>query len=96
MVVAHAGNRPGTPPSGAVWPGCLPTRRRCRRPTRRRLAGDAEHCSLAQLPQTSWDVTQPNTAAQVMGAYYPTGTYMSKAQFQKKFGCPGAKNKNKG
>ena len=46
--------------------------------------------------KTSWDVTQPNTAAQVMGAYYPTGTYMSKAQFQKKFGCPGAKNKNKG
>ena len=36
----------------------------------------------ARFHRSSWDVTQPNTAAQVMGPYYPTGTYMSKAQFE--------------
>jgi hypothetical protein len=46
--------------------------------------------------QSSWRVTQPNTAAQVMGPYYPTGTYMSKAQFEHRFGCPGDKQKRKG
>ena len=43
--------------------------------------------------KTSWDVTRPNTAAGVMGPYYPTGTYMSKAQFEQQFGCPGKKRK---
>jgi hypothetical protein len=38
--------------------------------------------------RSSWDVSQPNTAAQVMGPYYPTGTYMSKAQFEQ-LGCKG-------
>jgi hypothetical protein len=34
-------------------------------------------------------VTSPFNAAAIMGRYYPRGTYMSKAQFQK-LGCPGA------
>lgn len=38
--------------------------------------------------RSSWQVTQPNTAAQVMGPYYPTGTYMSRAQFEQ-LGCKG-------
>jgi hypothetical protein len=33
-------------------------------------------------------------SAQVMGAHYPTGAYMSKAQFEA-LGCPGSK-KHKG
>jgi hypothetical protein len=44
--------------------------------------------------QSSWDVSRPDTAAQVMGPYYPTGTYMSKTQFEA-LGCPGSK-KHKG
>ena len=40
-------------------------------------------------------MTQPNTAAQVMGRYYPTGTYMSKAQFEAK-GCPFGAKTHKG
>ena len=41
--------------------------------------------------QSSWEVTQPHTAAQVMGRYYPSGSYMSKSQFEAT-GCPfGAK-----
>jgi hypothetical protein len=45
--------------------------------------------------RSSWPVTQPNTAAQVMGRYYPTGTYMSKAQFEAK-GCPFGAKTHKG
>jgi hypothetical protein len=42
--------------------------------------------------KSSWEVTQPDTAAQVMGPYYPTGTYMSTAQFEQ-LGCPGSKKR---
>ena len=46
-----------------------------------------------RFQRSSWQVTQPNTAAQVMGRYYPTGSYMSRAQFEAK-GCPfGQKHK---
>jgi hypothetical protein len=45
--------------------------------------------------RSSWDVNQPGTAAQVMGPYYPTGTYMSKAQFEA-LGCPLGSHRNNG
>jgi hypothetical protein len=34
-----------------------------------------------------WDVTTPFNAAEVMGPFYPKGTYMSREQFEAK-GCP--------
>jgi hypothetical protein len=40
-------------------------------------------------------VTQPNTAAQVMDPHYPTGAYMSKAQFES-MGCPYGSKQHKG
>ena len=97
MVVAHAGNRPrnATKRCRVAWLPADPVGDAAGRPD----VGSLVTRNIVPSPsfhKTSWDVTQPNTAAQVMGAYYPTGTYMSKAQFQKKFGCPGAKNKNKG
>ncbi len=45
--------------------------------------------------RSSWQVTQPNTAAQVMGPYYPTAAYMSKAQFEAK-GCPFGRKTHRG
>jgi hypothetical protein len=45
--------------------------------------------------RSSWQITQPNTAVQVMGRYYPTGSYMSRAQFEAK-GCPFGQAKHKG
>jgi hypothetical protein len=36
---------------------------------------------------SSWDVETPHTAAAVMGAYYPTGGYESKEEFEA-LGCP--------
>jgi hypothetical protein len=45
--------------------------------------------------RSSWQITEPNTAAQVMGRYYPMGSYMSRAQFQAK-GCPFGQTKHKG
>jgi hypothetical protein len=45
--------------------------------------------------RSSWDISQPGTGQQVMGPYYPTGTYMSKAQFEAK-GCPFGHKARKG
>ncbi|MGH2924722.1 MAG: hypothetical protein ACRDK1_01985 [Solirubrobacterales bacterium] len=36
---------------------------------------------------SSWDVTKPNTAPQVMGRYLPRGSYLSRHDFEAK-GCP--------
>ncbi len=89
MVVAHAGYRPrnATKRCGVAWLPADPVGDAAGRPdigslvTRNVIPSPGFH-------KTSWDVNQPNTAAQVMGPYYPTGTYMSKAQFEQQ-GCKG-------
>ena len=96
MVVAHAGLRPANARKecGVAWLPADPAGDAAGRPD----IGSLVTRNVIPSPRfhkSSWDVTRPNTAAQVMGAYYPTGTYMSKAQFEQQFGCPGAK-KHKG
>jgi len=96
MVVAHGGFRPrnATKRCGVAWLPADPVGDAAGRPD----VGSLVTRNVIPSPhfhKTSWDVTQPNTAAQVMGPYYPTATYMSKARFEKKFGCSGGK-KNKG
>jgi hypothetical protein len=96
MVVAHAGFRPSNARKkcGVAWLPADPAGDAAGRPD----IGSLVTRNVIPSPRfhkTSWDVTRPNTAAQVMGPYYPTGTYMSKAQFEQQFGCPGAK-KHKG
>ncbi len=96
MVVAHAGFRPrdATKRCGVAWLPADPVGDAAGRPD----IGSLVTRNVIPSPRfhkTSWDVSQPNTAAQVMGPYYPTGTYMSKAQFEQQLGCPGTK-KSKG
>jgi hypothetical protein len=96
MVVAHAGFRPSNARKrcDVAWLPADPAGDAAGRPD----IGSLVTRNVIPSPRfhkTSWDVTRPNTAAQVMGPYYPTGTYMSKAQFEQQFGCPGAK-KHKG
>ncbi len=97
IAVAHDGNRPSNARKkcGVAWLPADPAGDG----TGRTDVGTLASRNVIPSPKftrSSWQVTQPNTAAQVMGPYYPTGTYMSKAQFQQQFGCPGAKKKNKG
>ncbi len=92
MVVAHAGFRPSNARKkcDVAWLPANPTGDAAGRPD----IGSLVTRNIIPSPRfhkTSWDVNQPNTAAQVMGPYYPTGAYMSKTQFEKQFGCPGAK-----
>ncbi len=94
MVVAHAGYRPrnATKRCGVAWLPADPVGDAAGRPD----VGSLVTRNVIPSPhfqRTSWDVSQPNTAAQVMGPYYPTGTYMSKDQFEQQFGCPGGKKK---
>jgi hypothetical protein len=96
MVVAHAGVRPrnATKRCGVAWLPADPIGDAAGRPD----VGSLVTRNVIPSPhfhKSSWDVTQPNTAAQVMGPYYPTGAYMSKAQFES-MGCPYGSKKHKG
>ncbi len=96
IVVAHAGLRPrnATKRCGVGWLPADPLGDAAGRPdigtlvTRNVIPSPGFH-------RSSWEVTRPNTAAQVMGPYYPTGTYMSKAKFQS-MGCHLGAKKHKG
>jgi hypothetical protein len=95
LVIAHAQDRPSNAKKscGFAWLPADPLGDAAGRPdvgalvTRNIIPSPSFH-------QSSWNVTAPNTAARVMGPYYPTGYYTSKAAFQAK-GCPGG-NKGKG
>jgi hypothetical protein len=94
IVVAHAGLRPrnATKRCGVAWLPADPLGDAAGRPD----VGSLVSRNIIPSPsfqRSSWQITRPGTAAQVMGPYYPTGTYMSKAQFEAK-GCPfGSKGK---
>jgi hypothetical protein len=96
MVVAHAGVRPrnATKKCGVAWLPADPLGDAAGRPD----VGSLVTRNVIPSPRfhkSSWDVSQPNTAAQVMGPYYPTGTYMGKTQFES-MGCPFGSKKHKG
>jgi hypothetical protein len=88
IVVAHDGVRPSNARKqcGVAWLPADPRGDAAGRPDVGVLAS-RNIIPSPRFQHSSWQVTQPNTAAQVMGQYYPTGTYMSKAQFEAK-GCP--------
>ena len=94
IVVAHAPLRPknARKKCGVAWLPADPLGDAAGRPD----VGSLVSRNVIPSPRfqrSSWQVTQPNTAAQVMGRYYPTGSYMSRAQFEAK-GCPfGQKHK---
>jgi hypothetical protein len=88
IVVAHAGLRPHNARKrcGVAWLPADPLGDAAGRPDVGVLAS-RNVIPSPHFHRSSWDVSRPNTAAQVMGRYFPTGTYMSKAQFEAK-GCP--------
>jgi hypothetical protein len=94
IVVAHAGLRPrnATKRCGVAWLPADPLGDAAGRPD----VGSLVSRNIIPSPsfhRNSWEISRPNTAAQVMGKYYPTGSYMSSAQFEAK-GCPfGGKHK---
>jgi hypothetical protein len=96
IVVAHAGLRPrnATKRCGVAWLPADPRGDAAGRPDVGVLAS-RNVIPSPRFHRSSWDVSRPNTAAQVMGPYYPTGTYMSKAQFEAK-GCPFGQKAHKG
>ena len=93
IAVAHDANRPSNARKkcGIAWLPADPAGDGAGRPN----VGTLASRNVIPSPgfrRSSWDVDRPGIAAQVMGPYYPTGTYMSKAQFEHQFGCPGGKN----
>ena len=96
IVVAHAGVRPSNARKqcGVAWLPADPRGDAAGRPDVGVLAS-RNIIPSPHFQHSSWQITQPNTAARVMGQYYPTGTYMSKAQFEAK-GCPFGRKKHKG
>ena len=96
IVVAHAADRPRNArrSCGAAWLPADPLGDAAGRPD----IGALVTRNVIPSPgfrRSSWPVTQPNTAAQVMGPYYPTGSYTSKGSFQAR-GCPLGSRKRKG
>ena len=87
IVIAHAADRPSNARKscGFAWLPADPIGDGAGRPDVGVLAS-RNIIPSPKFKQTSWNVTAPNTAAQVMGPYYPTGYYTSRAAFQAK-GC---------
>jgi hypothetical protein len=96
IVVAHAGVRPrnARKQCGVAWLPADPLGDAAGRPDVGVLAS-RNIIPSPRFHRSSWDVSRPNTAAQVMGTYYPTGTYTSKAKFEAK-GCPFGRKTHKG
>jgi hypothetical protein len=89
IVVAHDSLRPknARKKCGVAWLPADPAGDGVGRPDVGTLAS-RNVIPSASFHRSSWDVDRPGIAAQVMGPYYPTGTYMSKAQFEQ-LGCKG-------
>jgi hypothetical protein len=88
IVVAHAADRPrnARKACGVAWLPADPLGDGAGRPDVGALAS-RNVIPSPRFHRSSWDVSRPNTAAQVMRPYFPTGYYTSKAAFQAK-GCP--------
>jgi hypothetical protein len=88
IVLAHAGVRPrnASKRCGVAWLPADPLGDAAGRPDVGTLAS-RNVLPSPRFHRSSWDISRPGTGQQVMGPYYPTGTYTSKAQFEAK-GCP--------